>query len=108
MNPRDCLGSFEQLVLYAILRLGSDAYGVPIHQEIQTCSGRQYSLGAVYTTLQRLEDKGYVSSWTGECTPQRGGRAKKYFRVEAAGSAALRASLGTCIRIGEAVFGGAS
>ena len=84
------LGGFEELILLALLRLPENAYGVTIHQEIQERTGRFTSLGAVYTTLDRLEEKGFVSSWIGEATPERGGRAKRYFKIEAAGEAALR------------------
>jgi DNA-binding PadR family transcriptional regulator len=84
----DSLGELQAQVLHAILRLGPGAYGLAIHEEIET--ERSLSLGALYTTLDRLQDRGYVSSWTGECTSERGGRPKRYFRVEAAGEAALR------------------
>lgn len=83
------LGEFEQLVLLAILRLGENAYGMRVRQEIEQETSRTTSLGAVYTTLERLETKGYVSSWVGGATSQRGGRAKRYFRVEAAGASAI-------------------
>jgi len=86
------LGEFETLVLLAILRLGDDAYGMRIHQEIQSRAGRNSSLGALYTTLDRLEQKGYVSSWVGDPTAERGGRAKKYFEIKAPGQLALRRS----------------
>lgn len=84
------LGEFEQFVLFAVLQLRNDAYGVMIKREIQQRASRTVSLGALYTTLERLESKGYVSSWIGDSTPERGGRAKKYFRVEAEGLAALK------------------
>ena len=86
------MGEFEQLVLLAILRLGDDAYGMEIRAEIESRTGRETSYGAVYTTLDRLARKGYVSHTLGEATPQRGGRAKKYFAVEPSGRDALRAS----------------
>lgn len=86
------MGEFEQLVLLAILRLGNDAYGMEVREEIETRTGRDVSYGAVYTTLDRLEQKGYVSYRVGEATPERGGRAKKYFRVLPAGREALRAT----------------
>jgi PadR family transcriptional regulator PadR len=88
------LGEFEQLVLLAILRLGDDAYGMRIRQEIIT-AGRSASLGAVYVTLERLEEKGCVSSSVGDPTPERGGRAKKYFQVRASGLVALKHSVNT-------------
>jgi DNA-binding PadR family transcriptional regulator len=85
------LGEFEALVLMAILRLGPDnAYGVRVHLEIEEHAKRRVALGALYTTLDRLERKGFVSSRVGEPTEVRGGRAKKYFKVEAHGAAAVR------------------
>ena len=91
-KPRNNLGDFQQLVLLALLRLRDNAYGMTVRRELAERTGRQVSLGAVYTTLDRLEARGYVSSWIGEATPERGNRRKKYFRVEAAGEAALRQS----------------
>ena len=87
------LGEFEQLVLLALLRLGQNAYGMRIRREIEERANRRASLGAVYTTLDRLEAKGFVSSWVGEPTPERGGRAKKFFKIEAPGQAVLRQSV---------------
>jgi PadR family transcriptional regulator, regulatory protein PadR len=93
MNKRsDFLGSLEQIVLLALLRLGEDAYGVTVRAEIEKRAGRSLSIGAIYATLVRLEAKGYVSSVTGEPTAERGGRAKRHYRVEADGLRALRAS----------------
>src|ERR1700735_1686074 len=83
------LGEFEQVVLLAILRLGEDAYGVTIRAEIAACIGREPAPGALYTTLDRMEEKGIVRSWLGEATPQRGGRAKRYFALTKAGRGAL-------------------
>ena len=91
-QKQDPLGEFEALVLMAVLRLREDAYGMRIHRELETTANRTCSFGALYTTLDRLEEKGYVSSRVGERTAERGGRAKKYFRVNAPGSAALRQS----------------
>jgi DNA-binding PadR family transcriptional regulator len=79
------MGDFEQIVLLAIMRVGDDAYGVTIRAEIELCTGRDPSPGALYTTLDRLEDKGFVTSRLGDPTPQRGGRAKRFFTVTAAG-----------------------
>jgi PadR family transcriptional regulator PadR len=87
------LGEFEQLVLLALIRLGDDAYGVAIRNEIEREAGRDVTLGAVYTTLLRLEEKGLVTSRLGEPTPQRGGRRKKYYRPLAAGHRELTASI---------------
>jgi PadR family transcriptional regulator, regulatory protein PadR len=85
MRRRDYLGSFELMVLLALIRLGDDAYGVPISEEIEAQSGREVALASVYAALQRLEVKGLVSSWLGEPTPERGGKAKKHFRISARG-----------------------
>jgi len=87
------LGELEQTVMLALLRVGTDAYGVPVRDEIQRCTGRDLTLGTVYKTLSRLEDKGFVGSWTGEPTPQRGGRRKKYYKATGAGRMAVRQSL---------------
>ena len=87
------LGEFEQLVLLALLRLQPEAYGVAMRDEIEEQTGRKVALGAVYTTLLRLEDKGFAASRLGEPTPERGGRRKKFYRPTAAGQRALRTSL---------------
>jgi DNA-binding PadR family transcriptional regulator len=92
MKPAPSLGEFEQIVLLAILRLDKDAYGVSIRAEIAACTGREPAPGALYTTLDRMEEKGIVRSWLGEATPQRGGRAKRYFDVTKAGLAALKSA----------------
>src|SRR5262245_46129557 len=84
------LGDFEQLVLLGVLRLGDEAYGAAIRQEIHARSGRDVSINAVYTTLDRLEAKGFLRSWTAEPTPQRGGRRRKGFALTPAGVAALK------------------
>ena len=83
------LGEFEQLLLFAVLRLGEDAYGARIRSEIEARVGKAPSAGAIYTGLDRLQARGLVSSYMGEATPQRGGRRKKHYRLEAAGAAAL-------------------
>lgn len=88
-TPKNTLGSFEEFVLFATLRLGEQAYGAKIRQTVDEATGRSVSIGAVYATLDRLERKGFVRSWQGEATPERGGRAKRYFRVEGAGVRAL-------------------
>jgi DNA-binding PadR family transcriptional regulator len=88
------LGEFEQIVLLAILRLGEGAYGVSIRAEIAERANRNPSPGALYTTLDRMEEKGLVVSRIGDPTPLRGGRAKRYFRATKAGiSAVTRAQL---------------
>ena len=83
------LGEFEQLVLLAILRLQDSAYGVAIRREIQTHTGRNTTPGALYTTLDRLEQKGLVASRLGDPTPERGGRAKRFYVVSRAGREAV-------------------
>jgi PadR family transcriptional regulator, regulatory protein PadR len=92
MGRGDSLGDFEQRVLWAILRLGTNAYGVTIREYLEQATGKTVSVGAVYTTLDRMEVKGYVKSWLGEPTGERGGRAKKFFKVEAPGMKALAAA----------------
>ena len=89
---RAYLGELEQIVLLAILRTGPNAYGVTIRQQIEDRTGRSLTVGALYRTLDRLEDKGYVTSWFGDPTAQRGGRSKRHFKVTPAGASALRAS----------------
>jgi PadR family transcriptional regulator PadR len=86
------LGEFEQHVLAALLRLRDKAYGVTIRREIAERAGRDVAMGAVYAALDRLERKGFVSSRVGEATPERGGRAKRYFDIEAPGLNALEES----------------
>lgn len=83
------MGEFEQMVLLALLRRDNDAYGMEVREEIEARTGREVSYGAVYTTLDRLENKGFVSHRMGDPTPERGGRARKHFRVEPAGLEAL-------------------
>jgi PadR family transcriptional regulator, regulatory protein PadR len=86
------LGDFEQLVLLGVARLELEesSYGAAIRQEIHARSGRDVSINAVYTTLDRLENKGFLKSWVGEPTPQRGGRRRKFYALKPAGVAALR------------------
>jgi PadR family transcriptional regulator PadR len=89
MTRRDYLGEFEHIVVLALLRLGDRAYGVTVRREIEARTGREVSIGAIYATLDRLEEKGYVKSRTGDPTPERGGRSKRFFRVTAKGVAAV-------------------
>jgi PadR family transcriptional regulator PadR len=86
------LGDFEQLVLLGVLRLEQQesSYGAAIRQEIHARSGRDVSINAVYTTLDRLEGKGFLRSWESDPTPQRGGRRKKFYALRPSGTAALR------------------
>ncbi len=92
MGKRDYLGEFEQIVLLAVLRLGKNAYGVTVWEEIEKRTGRSVMIGAVYATLDRLEAKRYISSKVGDPTPERGGKAKRFFKITAQGSAALERS----------------
>lgn len=90
---------FEQLVLAAILSLRDNAYGVTIHGKVEELSRpKTVSLGAVYVTLDRMEDKGFVSSWLSDPTDERGGRAKRCYRLEALGERALEESAATAKR----------
>jgi DNA-binding PadR family transcriptional regulator len=89
MGKGEYLGEFEQIVLLAVLHLGSNAYGVTILEEIGKRTGRSVMIGAVYATLDRLEGKRYISSKVGDPTPERGGRAKRFFKVTAKGAEAL-------------------
>jgi DNA-binding PadR family transcriptional regulator len=97
------IGEFEYLMLTAAARLGDDAYGVAIRRAIEDATGRQCSLGALYTTLDRLEDKGYVRTWMGNATAQRGGRPKRMVRVTANGAAAATTFYDAVVRMSEGV-----
>jgi DNA-binding PadR family transcriptional regulator len=87
------LSDLEVLALAALLRLGPDAYGVSIKEDIAARTGRDVSIGSLYKALQRLQDRGYATPFAGKPTAVRGGRAKKHFRIESAGREALEASL---------------
>jgi DNA-binding PadR family transcriptional regulator len=89
MLARGYLGEFEHLVLLALLRLQDRAYGVTVRREIQARTNREVSIGAVYATLDRLQTKGYVKSFRGEPTAERGGRSKRFFCVTAHGVTAV-------------------
>jgi len=93
MSKRDHLGEFEQLTLLAILRLGPNAYGMTIRREIEERAGRATAIGALYLTLERLEQKKFISSELGEATAERGGRAKRFFTLNPSGREALKKSL---------------
>jgi DNA-binding PadR family transcriptional regulator len=95
------LGDFEQLVLLALLRLGDEAYGVSIRDELCARTGRDVSPGAVYTTLDRLERKGFVVHRLGPPTPERGGRRKKHWALRAPGRRALESALAALRRMTE-------
>lgn len=97
-------GQFEQIILTAILSLRDEAYGVTIHEKAaELASPKKISPGAVYVTLDRLEDKGLISSRLSDPTPQRGGRSKRYYRLEALGEQALQESAATAKRVWETV-----
>jgi PadR family transcriptional regulator, regulatory protein PadR len=93
MSRRDSAGQFEQLVLTAVVALKENAYGVTIHKKVQELARpKTIALGAVYVTLDRLEDKRFLSSWLSEPTSERGGRAKRCYRIQPAGVLALEES----------------
>ena len=92
MGNHEYLGEFEQVALLALLQLGDTGYGMAIRREILRRTGRCVSLGALYSTLNRLEGKGLVVSWLADPTPQRGGKSKRHFRIEESGLHALRRS----------------
>ena len=100
---REFLGGFELLVLLALIRLADEAYGVPISEAIEESSGRDVAIGSVYITLERLERKGLVTSRLGEPTPERGGRAKTYFRITAKGLREARRARQTLISLWQGV-----
>jgi DNA-binding PadR family transcriptional regulator len=93
------LGEFEYLILAAAVRLGDDAYGAAIVQEIESATRRQCSIGGLYTTLDRLEAKGMIQTWMGNPTPERGGRSKRMVRVLAKGIEAATAFYETVSRV---------
>jgi len=104
MSRGEHLGEFEQLLLLAILRKNEDAYGMMIRREIEQKTGRKTSIGAVYLTLERMEQKGLVTSNLGEATPERGGRAKRFFQISPAGRQALKQSLNAVRKMAEGQF----
>jgi PadR family transcriptional regulator, regulatory protein PadR len=85
----DRIGDFEQLILFALVRLGEDAYGLAIRRAIEERTGRTISPGALYTALDRMEQRGFVSSRLGEPTPERGGKRKRLYTLETTGERAL-------------------
>jgi PadR family transcriptional regulator, regulatory protein PadR len=94
MAKGDNLGEFEQLILTALMLLGENAYGMTTHEKVEELAeGRSISLGSVYTTLDRLEQKGYATSSFSDPTPERGGRAKRFFKITGSGEIALRNSM---------------
>lgn len=93
------LGEFEYLLISAAATLGDDAYGAAMREAIMRATGRPCSIGALYTTLDRLEAKGLVTTWMAEGTPERGGRSRRMVRVTTAGKAAARGFYDSIIRI---------
>ena len=102
---QDYLGEFEQMVLLSIMRLGVGAYGLAIRDELARVAGRTPSSGSLYTTLDRMERKGLVSSSAGEVTLERGGRPRRYVRVTAAGEALLARSRSTLMALWDGLEG---
>jgi PadR family transcriptional regulator PadR len=97
----DTLGEFEQLIMCAVLRLDADAYGTSIREELKERAERDVSPGAIFTTLERLETRGLVTSRYGEPTAERGGRRKRFYRLTADGRRALGRSLRTVKRMSQ-------
>jgi PadR family transcriptional regulator, regulatory protein PadR len=97
------VGELEVLLLLSVLRLGEEAYGVSVRDELERRTGRRLSRGAVYATLRRLESKGFLVSELGEPTPERGGRAKRFLGLSAAGLEALQSSLRDLDRMREGI-----
>lgn len=96
---KDTVGGFELHVLLAVIRLGDNAYGVPISDTIEEASGREVAAGSIYVTLERLEAKGLVTSRRGESTPERGGRAKTYYQITGKGMRAVRQAQRTLVKL---------
>jgi PadR family transcriptional regulator PadR len=107
-RQRDYLGQFELMVLLAVIRIGDDAYGVPIARELEAATNREAGIGSVYAALERLQEKGLVSSSVGDPTPERGGRAKQYFHVTSKGLKAAREARRTLNRLWQPAMKGGS
>jgi PadR family transcriptional regulator, regulatory protein PadR len=103
MGKREYLGEFELTVMLALLRVDEDAYGVPIAREIEVSSGREAGVASVYAALERLERKGFVTSRMGEPTPERGGRAKRFFRATPLGLQQVRNTRKTLVRLWQGI-----
>src|SRR6202795_3506722 len=93
------LGEFEYLLITTAARLGNEAYGAVIREELGAATGRKCSIGALYTTIDRLETKGLLKTWMGDATPQRGGRAKRMVRVTPKGVLAAKAFYDAVTRV---------
>jgi len=96
---QDYLGEFEQMVLLTIMRLGTDAYGLAVRDELEAVAGRSPSSGSLYTTLDRMEKKGLVESSAGESSQERGGRPRRYVRVTPEGQTLLARSRDTLMAL---------
>jgi PadR family transcriptional regulator PadR len=99
------LGGFELMVLLVVIRLGNNAYGVPISEELDKETGRQVGIGSVYAALERLERKGFIKSELGEATAERGGRAKRYFQITAIGLKEVRETRSTLMKLWRGLAG---
>lgn len=97
------LSDFELILILVLLRLGEDAYGVPIAREIEEQTKREAKLGSVYAALERLEEKGFVASELGQPTQERGGRAKRYFHITQQGMREVRETRRTLIRLSQGI-----
>ena len=102
------IGEFEYMLITAAARLGEDAYGAAIREEIETTTGRKCSIGALYTTVDRLETKGLLKTWMGAATAQRGGRAKRMIRVTPKGVQAAKGFYDAVTRVSRGVSWAAS
>jgi PadR family transcriptional regulator, regulatory protein PadR len=97
------LGEFEYVLITAAARLGDEAYGAAIREEIEAATGRRCSIGALYTTVERLEQKGLLETWMGGATAQRGGRSKRMVRVTPKGVGEAKAFYETVARVSRGV-----
>ena len=97
------IGEFEYLLITAAARLGENAYGAAIREEIESTTGRRCSIGALYTTVDRLESKGLLKTWMGDATPERGGRSKRMIRVTPKGVAAAKDFYDVVMRVSRGV-----
>lgn len=93
------LGKLQLAVLVAVATLGEEAYGLGVRREVSEVRGRDYSVGAIYTTLSRLEEKGLLESWETEPRPERGGRSRRQYELTAAGRSALREARSASVRL---------
>ena len=105
MNGRSYLGEFELMLLLAVIHLGDEAYGVPISRQLERHRDRNVSVGSVYAALERLEGKGLVVSTLGDPTPERGGKAKRYFRVTREGLRQVRETKQVLTRLWQEIPG---